>query len=405
MSYKRKEKKISEIGVELGVGSIIEGSVRKAGNKVRISVQLVDATTEEHLWSSNYDSTLDDIFTIQSDVASRVASALSTGIFSGVQHKETKDVEAYTLYLRANQLLNDMGESSAREAVSLLERAISRDPKFARAYASLTNAYHGLAVMGFADFSVTTGKAEEAARTALKLDPGLAEAHSAMAGVHFMMDRFDESWVEIREALRINPNLAEAYMFLAILNSISRTAEEALTAARRSYELDPVSAGAAEMVISMASWSGHESLAKEVLRRLLDVHSKNPKVYLGAADYYMERREFDEAQRMVDVARGLDPSDWQLQLSQALIFALTGRREEAEGLINEIAKHPNESARLTGELWVQLALGNLDRSFTILMRQAETHAWPFGVKLDPLFAQVRKDPRYPEFCKKVGIEP
>ena len=129
MSYKRKEKKVSEIAGELGVGSIIEGSVRKAGNKVRISVQLVDARTEEHIWSSNYDSKLDDIFAIQSDVASKVArSALEPGSSAGHPRKETDDIEAYTLYLRAMHLSYEGSESSIREAVALLQRARREGP-------------------------------------------------------------------------------------------------------------------------------------------------------------------------------------------------------------------------------------------------------------------------------------
>ncbi|MBI3841497.1 MAG: adenylate/guanylate cyclase domain-containing protein, partial [Thaumarchaeota archaeon] len=138
MNYKKKEKKASEIGRELGVGSIVEGSVRKAGTRIRVTVQLIDARTEEHIWASNYDKELDDIFAIQSDVASRVAGSISAKVFPAPQRKDTDDAEAYTMYIRAMQLFHESTEPSLREALALFERAVSRDPKFVRAYAGIS---------------------------------------------------------------------------------------------------------------------------------------------------------------------------------------------------------------------------------------------------------------------------
>ncbi|MDA4113763.1 MAG: adenylate/guanylate cyclase domain-containing protein [Thaumarchaeota archaeon] len=404
MSYKRKDKKVSEIARELGVGSIIEGSVRKAGNRIRISVQLIDARTEEHLWSSNYDSKLDDIFAIQSDVASKVAASLSAGYFFRETRKDTNDVEAYTLYLRAMQLSYETTEASMKETVALLQRAISKDPAFARAYAGLAGAWHMLAVSGYEDFAAMASNAEAAAAKALVLDPGLAEAHSAMAGVHSMFDRFDAALVEAEAAVRINPNLSDAYMSLGILDAIMRTPGEALPMFRKAYELDPLSPGAGEVLASAAAWVGEAGQARDVLARLREFNPKNAKVYLCIADYHMEKKEFDEAQKMVDVARDLSPGEPSIALSQGLLFAFAGKRKEAKGALKELLANGNESFRLFGELNVQAALGNLDEAFRVLMRQADMHSWPFSIRIDPLFAEMRKDPRFLEFCRKVGIK-
>jgi len=405
MSYKRKDKKVSEIAKELGVGSIIEGSVRKAGNRVRISVQLIDPRTEEHLWSSNYDSELNDIFAIQSDVASKVASSLSAGFFRASKPGDTTDIEAYTLYLRATQLSYETSEASMKETVALLQRAISKDPRFAGAYARLAGAWHMLAVSGYEDFEPMAKNAEAAATKALELAPGLAEAHSAMANVHSMFDRFDAALVETEAAVRINPNLSEAYMSLGMLDAIVRTPAEALLMFRRAYELDPLSPGNSEMLASTAAWTGHDGEALEVLARLREFNPKNAKVYLSFADYYMEKKNFSEAQRMVDTARDVSPGEPSVVVSQSLLFALSGRRKEAEGLLGEILANENESFRLIGSLFVQAALGNMDEAFTALMRQAETHSWPSFIRVDPLYDQMRKDPRFPEFCRRVGIKP
>jgi adenylate cyclase len=403
MSYKRKEKVVSEIAAELGVGSIIEGSVRKAGNRIRISVQLIDPRTEEHLWSSNYDSKLDDIFAIQSDVASKVAASLSAGFFSQETRKDTDDIEAYTLYLRAMQLSHDTSEAGARETLALLQRAISKDPKFARAYAGLANAWRQMGVLGFEDFTAAARNAETAALRALELDPGLAEAHSAMAAVHSLLDRFDGQLVEAEAAVRINPNLSEAYMSLGVVDSIMGTPEKTLLMFRRGYELDPLSFGAGEMLAAAATWAGDDALALDVLARMREFNPKDPKVYLCAADYYMERKDFEEAQKMVDAARGVGPDEPMVAVSQALLFALSGKRRQAEDALKEIFAVGGEAAKFRGELFIQAALGNLDEAFEVLMRQAETHTWPGSIKIDPLYAQMRKDPRFLEFCSKVGI--
>jgi adenylate cyclase len=405
MSYKRKEKTVSEIGAELGVGTVIEGSVRKAGDRIRISVQLIDPRTEEHLWSSNYDSKLDDIFAIQTDVASKVAGSLSAGFFSQETRKDTDDIEAYTLYLRAMQLSYDTSEASAKETLALLQRAISKDPKFARAYAGLANAWHQLGVMGYEDFTAAAKSAETAALRALELDPGLAEAHSAMAAVHSLFDRFDEQIVEAEAAVRINPNQSEAYMSLGVVDSIMGTPDKALLMFRRGYELDPLSYGAGVILATAETWAGNDGLALEVLARMREFNPKDPKVYLCTADYYMERKRFEEAQKMVDAARDVSPNEPAVLVSQGLVFALSGKRKQAEDVLKEVLSDGNEASRLKGDLFLQAALGNLDEAFKVLMRQAETHSWPYPIRIDPLYAEMRKDPRFLEFCRKVGIKP
>jgi len=404
MSYKHKDKKVAEIARELGVGSLIEGSVRKSGNKIRITVQLVDAHTEEHLWSSNYESQLGDIFEIQSDVASKVAAALSARFSKAAAHKDTKDMEAYTLYLKAMQTSYETTEASMRETVSLLQRAIAKDPKFARAYAGLADALHALGITGYEDFSAMAKRSEAAAMRALELDPGLAEAHSAMAGVHYMLDRFDQALVEAEAAVRLNPNLSDAYISLGVLDMITRTPEDALPMFRRAYELDPLSPGACDMLITTATWVGKDAEALEVLNRMRELNPNEPKVYLGIADYCMEKKDFEEAQKMVDVARGLGPAEPMVVPTQGILFALTGKRKEAEETLKEVLMSANESLRLAGALWINSALGNIDEALKVLMQQAENHSWPFNIRADPLYAELRKSPGFIEFCEKVGIK-
>jgi len=403
MGYKRKEKKISEIARELEVGSIIEGSVRKAGNRIRVSVQLIDARTEEHLWSSNYDDELTDIFAIQSDVASRVAGALSAGFFSGTPRKPTENIEAYALYLRAIQLSYEGGEHSLREAAALFERTISMDPSFVLAYVGFADAWAGLANGGYEDFTVVSEKAEPAARKALALDPGSAEAHATMALVHNLLDRFNLAIVEAERAIQINPNLSEAHSSLVFLYCTQRGIDQALPEAQRAYELDPLSFETGGLLAMVAELSGKSSLAMDVMMRMKELNPRNPRVYLGLATCYTQEGDFTKAQEMLDTARRINPNEPQGRVAQGLLYALTGRRKEAEDVLAEIQRERTESVFLSAQLDIQAALGSIDEAYKALIRQAETHSWPFDIKWDPLYEGLRKDPRFPEFCRKVGI--
>jgi len=404
MNYKRKEKNVSEIGRELGVGTIIEGSVRKAGNKIRVTVQLIDARTEEHIWASKYDKELDDIFAIQSDVASRVAGSLSTGVFSKGDRRDTGDVEAYTSYIRGMQLYHEGTEPTLREAIALFERAVARDPKFVRAYAALAHAWVRLGVAGYDEFTVVEN-AEAMAQKALELAPDSADAHAAMADVHGIMDRYEESVAEAEKAIQINPNLTESYISLGIQYCTLGKLDEGLAFFQRAYELDPVSQGASGFVALVLRTMGRIDEALEVLRRMESLNPRAPRLYIGLAESYMLKRDFLKAQEVLDKGLGLNPGEPLLRLDQGLLYAFSGRRTEAERVMNEILSSKAESVRLYGQLFIQAALGNLDEAFKALTRQEETHSWPFLIGSLPVFEGLRKDPRYFEFCKKMRLPP
>ena len=405
MNYKKKEKNVSQIGRELGVGSIIEGSVRKSGNKIRVTVQLVDSGTQEHLWASNYDKQLDDIFEIQTDVASRVAQSLSTGVFAGSAGGEIDDMEAYTAYLRATQLLHEENEGSLREAVSLFEKATSKVPSFSRAQAGLAHAWCELVYLGNEEFVTGASKAEAAARLALDSGPERAESHAAMAVVHSMLDRYQESAREAERALQINPNLAQAYLSLGITYTIMGSLDRALGAFQKALELDPLSRGPANFTAYLLTLTGKTDQALEILEGQRAASPSNPRKYLALAEYYIMRGNYTKAQEYIDRAHALAPRENLDREAQGIVYALTGRREDAERIVAEVRKEPVESSMLYQSLFIRAALGDLDGAFDDLMRAAELHSWPFVVGSYPLFDKLRSDPRYEKFKAKVGLPP
>jgi len=184
MSYKGTTKKLGEIGRELDVGSILEGSFRKAGNRVRITAQLIDVAGDRHLWAQNYDKTLDDIFAVQSEIAEKVAGELRVRLVESekrtLEKKPTENIEAYTCFLRGRELLREETETSVRQALSLFEKAIELDPRFARAYVGVAESHQSLATTGLEPFDVSLSIVKASLERAINLDPDLSEAHASL---------------------------------------------------------------------------------------------------------------------------------------------------------------------------------------------------------------------------------
>jgi adenylate cyclase len=403
MNYKKKEKSVSQIGKELEAGSIIEGSVRKAGSKIRVTVQLIDSGTEEHLWATNYDKELDDIFAIQTDIATRVAGSVSAGLLPSTKHPDTEDVEAYTLYIRAMQRFHEGVEGPLRESVALFNKAISRDTGFARAHAGLSLALTRLAVMGYEDYGVLARQAEPEALKALELDSGSAEAHAAMASVCNALDKSDQVEAEAGKAVSLNPNLAEAHLALGISRAALGRLEEGLASMERALELDPLSLHTGDLVARTARVLGRNDRSLAVLERLNQLNPMNPIVLNGFAEGYMMAQNFTKAQELLSLGLEVNPREPLLRLNQGILYALTGRKEEAEKELRWLKSERGEAVVLYGKLFINAALGNLDDAFSALMRAAELHSWPFLIGSLPVFTELRKDPRYREFAVKVGI--
>ena len=403
MQYKNQTKHVSEIGRELGAGTLLEGSVRKAGNRVRIALQLIDANTDNHLWAENYDRNLDDVFAIQSDVASRVSASLKAGGFAGPFQADTEDIEAYTIYLRAIQLSYENTEPSLKEAVSLLIDVVSRDPLFVRARVGLALSYIRMATNGYAEFAILKDKAEVEARRAIELDPSSADAHAALSGLLQYLDEFKESVAEAEEAIKLNPNSPEAFFTLGFTRCTNGLVEESLTYFRKALELDPLSVQKARVLAIVLELSGRGAEARTMLSKMRRIYPENATVYLSLAECYVFEKDFGKAQEFIDRGQALNPVEPLLFINQGLVYALTGRPEQARSTLRKLESLQRETPLIYSEIFIHTALGEIDEAFKALDKSTETHVWPFTIKTHPLFAELRKDPRFGEFCKKMGI--
>ncbi len=402
MVYKNAKKPVREVARELDVGTVIEGSVRKSGTKLRVTVQMIDAPKDKHVWADSYDRDMEDVFAIQSDIAKKVSDALQSQM-PKVEVEKTErgaDMEAYTSYLRAMQLLHEDTTPSLKDSVALFEKAISSDASFARAYAGLSSAWARLA-LGHEDFGLSVEKAEAAARRALELAPELAEAHAALAIVSSYRDRFDVQLSEARRAVQLNPNLSEGYFSLGLYSITEARLEEGYLYAKRAHELDPLSL--AFYLPLVAQLTGRETEALGVIQRWRVIYPRHTQVIQALADFYLIKRDYAKAQEVIGQGLEIDPSDVGLLTCQGVMFANTNRRKEAEEVLGSINRAEVESVRLYGQVIVLTALGRLDDAYVALQRQTETHSWHAMIKSHPYFEALRRDPRFPAFCKKVGI--
>jgi tetratricopeptide (TPR) repeat protein len=226
-----------------------------------------------------------------------------------------------------------------------------------------------------------------------------------MAEIYQFLDRFDESEAEARKAIEINPNLVEAHTTLGVVQSSQGRLDQGLESFRTAYELDPLSLQAGGLYAMICHVLGRENEGLRVLERMSELNPRNAMVFSGLAEHYMQTRDFPKAQEMLDKGSLVNPREPSLRFDQGVLYAFDGRRKEAEELLREVEMDKSESVRLYGQLFIRAALGDIDAAYSALERQAELHSWSFLIKTLPIFEVLRKDPRFPVFCRKVGLPP
>jgi TolB-like protein/tetratricopeptide (TPR) repeat protein len=405
MQYKKAPKPIREISRELEAGTVLEGSVRKAGNRLRVTVQMVDAGRDRHVWAETYDRNLDDVFTIQTDIAERVAVAFRAKMNepSGSEGS-TGNVDAYTAYLRGVQRSYENDPAALKESIGFLKSAVSMDPSFARAYARLSHVWRDLAF--YQDYLGSLKEAEAAAEKALSVGPNTAEAHAAMAGVHLAFDRFPGARKELEVAVRVNPNYAEAYHLLGEVYGAFGELDLSIANFGKAYTLDPLSRRMGIIFAFMLSLAGRTDEAMKVLARLRELYPSDSQVYHAMAFCYECSKDFTKAHQALDEGQKLGSYEPALKIERGVLYAMQGRRDEAEeALRNILATEKGDAVITNAKFWIRNALGDYDEAFEALDEQARLHSWIFFLKSDPWLAELRRDPRFAEFCRKVGLPP
>jgi len=404
MSYKKKEKKASDIAKELEVGTLVEGSVRKAGNRVRVTVQLISAQTEEHLWSSRYDKTLDDIFAVQSEIAEKVAGELKTQLIDSekqsLEKKPTDNTEAYTYFLQGRELYREGTETSMRQALGFFEKAIKLDPKFARAYVGMADCHSTLGDGGYEPADISLGNVKPLLKRAIDLDPNLPEAHAGLASMFFSEDNVVGSETEARVALELNPSLPDTHAMLSELAGLKGDSEEMVRQIETAYQLDPIRPRFIWLVGVTYLWVGREEEALELWKKTEQLAPAF--TYRGMMEHYLIKRDFEKAREFYAKVEKLEPTNTRIIWMGGILAALDGDREKAMLAIKKIEDSKMGPIGFNFIAYVYHALGDLDSYFEYMNKALERHALiPSTTIYSPLFAKARTDPRFLELVEKL----
>jgi serine/threonine-protein kinase len=411
MRYKNVEKPLPEIARELNVGAVVEGSVRRDGDRVRISVRLVDARNDKSLWSDSFDMTMAGVFAMQTEVANSVVNALKATLSQGerarLEVKPPANAEAYELLLKGRFYASKLVEPETWKAIGCYERAIELDPDYAAAYAGLARAWRSLSVYGAHSSLETYPKAKEYALKALELDESLAIAHAALANLCF----FDWDWKtaekHIERALELEPNSADVRAVYAGFLWYTGRADDAVVQWTQIVDLDPLDVGARQNLGETFYYARrYDDCIRESLETI-DMDPLFPQAHLFLGLAYAAKGMKEEALKALDrdmeISGGKKP---EIDRWLATGYALAGDTARAREIYANLAERSkNETAWAFSLACVCFVLGDIDQGFEWLEKgYMERDPRMSFLKVHPACDAARGDPRYLEYLQKIGLE-
>jgi len=408
--YKSAPDNLREIARQLGVANILEGSVQKASDQVRVNVQLINALNDAHLWADTYDRKLTDIFAVESEIAKSIAEKLQAKL-SGRAEQElasrpTENPEAHELYLKGRYFWNKRGVDNLKRSIAFFQQAIDKDPGYALAYAGLGDARSLVPIYANTPPRDDVPAALAAARKAVALDDNLAEAHTSLANALVMNVQLAASEPEFRRALQLNPNYATAHQWFGESLQGQGRFDEALAEIERAHELDPLSLIINAVVGNTLGQVGRFDEALDQLHKTIDLDPNFAPAHVMLAQVLDQNRDWDGAIAEYKKAMELNFRTSPQLAALACIYAADGKKDEARKIMDELnAISRNQYISSYSLAVVHLALGERDEALRLLEkcfdeREILLQGSYGSIKTDKRLNALRDDPRFKKLVER-----
>src|SRR6266542_608133 len=412
MKYKVTDKDISQIGQELMVGTILEGSVRKMENKARITVQLINVSTQEHLWSMEYDRDLKDIFMTQSEIAQNVANELKVRLVSSekeqLKKSSTENRIAFEEYLIGKHFLNQKTPESIQTAIIHFENSIKEDALFALPYANLAYCYTLIGVAGYSTVARNDAeiKAKEAVMKSLQIDSTLAEAHAALGYIKFRVDwDWNGAEKELKKAVEMKPGYATAHEWYALFLAVRERLDEALKEMHKAYELDPVSSSVNTGLARIYDFRNELDKAKIQIEKTIALDSNYAEAHFTEGMIYYKTKEYEKSVSALQKAIELSGRRPVMLGMLGVVYTKLGKTNDAKKLLAELESSPMNNDKLWAAMTIKSGLGQSEEFFKDLEKLLDDK---YGIliymRVSRDFYKENNDPRYHQILKRIGLE-
>jgi TolB-like protein/Tfp pilus assembly protein PilF len=408
MHYKGTSKTLPEIARELNVNGVIEGSVLRTGGRARITVQLISAPSDRHIWSESYERDLADILRLQSELSHTIAGQVRAAITPAEErhlHPESVNPAAYDDYLLGTYFLGKLTPPAIEKARAYFLSAIRTDPNFALAYAGLADTYQEREFWEGVGIGKLRAEVRTATLKALELDNNLAQGHALMGRIHFLYDwDWKRTEEEYKRSIELNPGLAETHEFYAFFLQAVGRQEEAITEAHRAVVLDPLAPSCLSDEGRILYRARQYDKAIVDFKRALEIDPSFVPALSRLIDVYDQAGQFDEAQRYTNQLQEQVSDRWVTLPYLALIYAHMGQRRKATEVLQELeAAHGlrRSDSRMIG---IYAALGDRDRAIASLDRAIKDRSILPLAFVDPHMDPLRSDPRFIELRHRVDLQ-
>jgi len=407
-SFRNKDVDITEIGQKLKVNTVLEGSVRKSGDRLRITAQLINVYDGFHLWSESFNRKMEDIFAIQDEIALAIVENLKLKLLKGEKSKllkrHTKDPEAYNLYLKGRFFYNKRTVEDSKRSIKCFEMALEKDPGMAIAYAGLADTYATFGFYHWMPFQEARKKTKKYTIKGLALDDSIGETHTAYANyLCWFVHRWDQAEQEYKKAIQLSPSDVEAHHMYAHVMELTGRYDAAIEEMKKAMELEPLTPILNSCLGNVLFFAGLYEKAIEQFQKSIELDPKFPLHYFWLGRAYLQTREFQKAINIFEKGLDFPTINANVLGGLGLAYCMVDRQKEALKVLDQLTKlSEKQTIDATPFAYIYIGLNDKDKAFEYLEKSLEIGDLFFlYLPIDPLFKPLHGDPRFNQLLKKL----